>query len=781
MEPLGWDADDCAYFVLDDDRLYRRTDAPLPPEPKKSKSKKPRNTRSNKRRRVSRPIIESSSDDEEAAATQNGKAEAAEEDDGFGGMKWKLIAITLDEYNAFLDTIRRSRDPNEKVLRARLTEEVLPIIEKRADQLRQKEVRRLKELENLQKLATAKRSSRLANKAEARKEQEEVEAAEKKRVADLEMAKREQEKQRKLEDARESRMMTREQRIKDREVKRILQEEELKRLEEDKAKIAANVARGSERYIKSEMERRQNELKSMGGEDDDWYFDCAVCGVHGQNLDDGSHSIECERCKVWQHSACHNISEKQAENDNFHFVCNTCKRKDQKAKEKIPPLKLNFSSPKMSSSPPASKPQARNQPNMIPPNNYTHPMNGVPPMLGRTTQSPPQARPSSNGSGYGGPTRMNGQGAHMNGLQWQPPQTSSFQRSPYTNGSYNGPRPANGPSGNAPSQSPPIGTFHHYRPSSSSGQSSSPPSRPPFSPSQASNNLPRPNPPSQSSSNYPGPSYPQPQSSSTLPRPAYPPTQTSTHAPRAYYPPQSSPTTSRSPYAPPQSSSNPKALGYPPSQGLNNPSNATYPSRQVPGQAPPRPSHSPPQMNGHAQSMYPTTAPKPAGGQSSSAAPPSSSPYARPPQFGLSTPRPAEHTKSFTNPFTGTPGQPASGASHSPYLPGLSPSKQESPRPASSHSISGTPILPPVAALSPSMGNAPNMSPPVKKPSPTHLPPILNMSGAQAPPAQLSPKVVPPVVSPIVPPSEKLMSSEQPPQPHTAVQSSVSNLNGHQQ
>lgn len=78
-------------------------------------------------------------------------------------------------------------------------------------------------------------------------------------------------------------MMTREQRLKDREVKRILHEEELKKLEEEQEKAASNEARISERHLKAEMERRQKELEKIA-EDEDWTFDCSVCGMHGQNL-----------------------------------------------------------------------------------------------------------------------------------------------------------------------------------------------------------------------------------------------------------------------------------------------------------------------------------------------------------------------------------------------------------------------------------------------------------------------------------------------------------------
>ena len=69
-----------------------------------------------------------------------------------------------------------------------------------------------------------------------------------------------------------------------------------------------------------------------------------MCGLHGENLDDGTHSIACDRCNVWQHSKCHGFSPKQAEDLGFSFVCGTCKRKEEEAKRpKIPPIKLGRS------------------------------------------------------------------------------------------------------------------------------------------------------------------------------------------------------------------------------------------------------------------------------------------------------------------------------------------------------------------------------------------------------------------------------------------------------
>lgn len=374
IEPIGWDKDDRAYFVLDDDRLYRRTDDPVPPPSPKTKPKpkpkskpakknRPRGTRSSKRIKLD----EDSAAEEEASEEVNaeGSAEQANgpedghtaqnEDEGglgFTSKTWECIAITLEEYQDFLATIFRSRDANEKQLRKVIEEKILPVIESRAEKIRQKQLKQLRDLETLQKMATAKRSSRLAGRAEKEKQEREEREAEEKRQRELQMAHEEQEKQRRIEDAHESRRLTREQRLKDREVKRILHEEELARLEEATTRASSQdpsnavgadgSKRLSERQIKTQKERHQQELDRMAEEEENWVFDCAMCGVHGENLDDGTHSIACERCNVWQHSKCHGFSPKTAEKDGFHFVCGTCKRKEAEAKKpKIPPLKLS--------------------------------------------------------------------------------------------------------------------------------------------------------------------------------------------------------------------------------------------------------------------------------------------------------------------------------------------------------------------------------------------------------------------------------------------------------
>ncbi|KAL8736168.1 MAG: hypothetical protein Q9166_000323 [cf. Caloplaca sp. 2 TL-2023] len=354
VEEIGYDKQERCYYVLDDNRLYRRTDPPLPPPPApkpKANSKKAKAAARASKRRKTKDSQDMDHEDEQDTNIDHAANDTPKEG-GFGGRTWECIAVTLADYNEFLESIKKSRDADEKALYKRITEDILPIIEKDEESKQRRQLKKDRELMNMEKLATAKRSSRLASKFETERMEREAAEAERRRKADIAAALAHEEKQKKMEEARESRMMTREQRLKEREHKRVLHEEELAHLSEDSKKLDTGEARMSERQLKSEMEKRKKELAALA-EEDTWTFDCAKCGVHGDNLDDGTHSLACEKCNVWQHSACLGISQAEAEKDDFHFVCQDCKRRaEDAAKPKIPPLKFHLGS---SSSPPSQK------------------------------------------------------------------------------------------------------------------------------------------------------------------------------------------------------------------------------------------------------------------------------------------------------------------------------------------------------------------------------------------------------------------------------------------
>ena len=277
--------------MLDDNRLYRRIEPPTPPalkaKPKANSLKaQAARRRASKRRRIEDSATpEAKEEDDKPLA--NGVDDklpetSSQENDTFGGFKWELVAITLSQYQEFIASLK-TRDPDEKELRQDLLEHVIPWVEKAEESQRRKIERRERELLNLQKLAGAKRSSRLADKQDRERQEREVAEAERKRATDLVAAHKEQERQKRMEEDRQSRMMTREQRIKDREYKRILHEEELAKIEEEAKKVEAGEARGSERHLKAQMEKRKKDLEDLSAEED-WVFDCSGCGVYGKNV-----------------------------------------------------------------------------------------------------------------------------------------------------------------------------------------------------------------------------------------------------------------------------------------------------------------------------------------------------------------------------------------------------------------------------------------------------------------------------------------------------------------
>ena len=266
-------------------------------------------------------------------------------------MKWECLAVSLNELNDFVAKIEKSRDPNEKILKKRVIEGLLPLLEKQEEARKRKEAQKERELINLEKLATAKRSSRIAGKLELQKHEDEAREAERQKQAELAMAKKEQEKWIKLEKERESRMMTREQRVREREARRILHEEDLANLSEDSKKLeSGSVGRLSERHLKAEIERKKQALEDLA-EEEDWIFDC-ICGAYGQ-IDDGTHSIACDKCNIWQHSKCVGVSEAEADREDFHFICKTCGRRarDAERAKTQPPIKIKLSGLGSSSSP----------------------------------------------------------------------------------------------------------------------------------------------------------------------------------------------------------------------------------------------------------------------------------------------------------------------------------------------------------------------------------------------------------------------------------------------
>ncbi|EGZ77724.1 hypothetical protein NEUTE2DRAFT_147159 [Neurospora tetrasperma FGSC 2509] len=333
IEPYGWDSKDRTYFVLDDNRIYRLTEAPAPaPKPKKNTKKAKAVSRSSKRRRISEAVSEGGDAGDEDSVT--GQPDERE-DDSLGGMKWECLAVSLDEVRQFLATIQKSKDPNEKILREQIQDHLVPILEKQEESKKRKQLQREKELQALEKMAHAKRSSRIAGKLEQQKAEEQAREEERKRQEEEAARRKKEQRQAKMERERAS--------------------THLKRTTTEGARdspksVGSGPGRMSERHRQAAIEKNRRALQELQDEEDDWIFDC-ICGVYGQ-VDDGTHSVACERCNVWQHSKCLDIAEKDAEQEDFHFICSSCRRSEAEKSQQPRVIKLKVNRHASSSPPP---------------------------------------------------------------------------------------------------------------------------------------------------------------------------------------------------------------------------------------------------------------------------------------------------------------------------------------------------------------------------------------------------------------------------------------------
>lgn len=109
MDPVGFDCQENTYYILDDNRLYRRTPWKEVAMPTKKKTQA---YKGRKRRRVSAAVDDS--DENQVEVDQ--------------GRKWSCICISLQDWEAFVMSLKPSKDQDESALYEYLKEDVLPEI-----------------------------------------------------------------------------------------------------------------------------------------------------------------------------------------------------------------------------------------------------------------------------------------------------------------------------------------------------------------------------------------------------------------------------------------------------------------------------------------------------------------------------------------------------------------------------------------------------------------------------------------------------------------------------
>ncbi|KAJ3050016.1 hypothetical protein HK097_008997 [Rhizophlyctis rosea] len=289
VEPVGYDAKGNTYWLFDDNRLYRESP---PAAPVKAKSKK--------RKSITKP-------------------EPA----------WVLECLTLEDWISFAAKFSKSRNAAEKEFHEFLVQNALPKV-----QLDLQEKDKTKKLQEA--LMNRKRSSRLQMRELEKLEMDRQD--ELRRIQEEEERRHQQQEERRLRDEMEKqrRIEGRERRIAEREARlaeKRLGQEMIARDRE--TRLEQRKSGGSQ--SQSERSTRKRNRRNEEEEEEHWYFDC-VCGVHGENLDDGTPMIACEKCGVWQHIMCLARAQGQEEGSvrieewqAVDFVCNRCKRREMDA------------------------------------------------------------------------------------------------------------------------------------------------------------------------------------------------------------------------------------------------------------------------------------------------------------------------------------------------------------------------------------------------------------------------------------------------------------------
>ncbi|KAK9478698.1 hypothetical protein V1514DRAFT_330176, partial [Lipomyces japonicus] len=363
VDPLGSDSEGKIYYLLDDNRLYARTD-PLPSKEEETKPKarqpakkrrkrkaystwrpEPRRSKRRRTQELSPEVEENGNDDEEVEEDEDLPSEDHTRDVSNAGLvdiegllehsrdgesRWFCVCATYHQWKEFevkLGKIVRDRTKKlERQLHSVLVSHVLPVIESIEQERIEHEEAKLKEIEKMRQHENRKRSSRIVSMAEHRKHEEELQLAREAAVEEKARKKAERKMKAELVKQREARLETRE--IKLAKKKEALEAKLALQATTDAQVVHSAVspspdtkspARTTERYSSVETESRRISLRQSSRRQSgnpvtpsltepsnfpqNWYFDC-VCGRFGENYDDGELSVCCSKCDIWLHVAC---------------------------------------------------------------------------------------------------------------------------------------------------------------------------------------------------------------------------------------------------------------------------------------------------------------------------------------------------------------------------------------------------------------------------------------------------------------------------------------------
>lgn len=411
VDPVGWNGDFGVYYLLDDNRLYYMEDVEpdlsdvdpkqLPGYVEETKSKRKGDEGKTGKKRRGEPLSsmarkrraraalrrkqeqQSNNEAEPQADTEMEEpeikseheeyvsyAEALGRDTPIEKIKWRCVCVTLSDWEAFIEKLKRSKQDYDKLFYKYLKNDLLPVLreheEKRVRDAWARERARVKS----RLVVNRKRSSRLEEKSlrmEQRAEEERRNAEEQRHRIE----------QRRLEREERERLAAREKRLQERDARIEREQQELKPINQHLAAVQQEVeeenggrrsrrssrssspAAGSGRSTRSSSRVTKNNafeavsgVRRLGTATDRWEFDC-YCGVYGDNYDDGTLIVGCSSCGLWMHVKClgedreelelvaeqanpEQGSERMATLYHEHkYVCERCRRKQRDEEERL--------------------------------------------------------------------------------------------------------------------------------------------------------------------------------------------------------------------------------------------------------------------------------------------------------------------------------------------------------------------------------------------------------------------------------------------------------------
>ncbi|KAJ3339660.1 hypothetical protein HDU93_007886 [Gonapodya sp. JEL0774] len=378
VDPIGYDAYGNAYWLFDDNRLYKEV------RYRASKRSRRDNHRSNRKRtaggayggttRATTPGDEDEDDlgrDDEREFPERQKIDAGKV---LGGKQdeegcWKLVCRTREDWFEFPKQFEQSRWRDDRAFHEHLVESVLPPV---LEALEAKKKSRPNDppssvtIPSELYLAAARRSTRVQARDIQRAEVERVSVQDVKRARYERLALArdasasaggsaderssvppgdtgDDEPRRKLVESREQRVLEREQKraeeqIRVERVEKIMEEQGISW--EDAEKIVGKAAVESDSYaehavgthrvgnINNEQKKRRRGRppkveRDAEAEEEDWFFRCDGCGLAGKNLSDGV-MVQCDGCEVWQHVSCNGLAGRDLRKMG-RWECSQCK------------------------------------------------------------------------------------------------------------------------------------------------------------------------------------------------------------------------------------------------------------------------------------------------------------------------------------------------------------------------------------------------------------------------------------------------------------------------